>query len=53
MENIDPLSLRIGNSIVVVPSQTLSSDEYNLLRSASIKVVRHLVLLVHVMYNLH
>ena len=42
MENIDPLTLRTGESIVVVPSQTLSSDEYNLLRSVSIKVVRHL-----------
>ncbi|CAF4504916.1 unnamed protein product, partial [Rotaria sp. Silwood2] len=42
MENIDPLSLRTGESIVVAPSQTLSSDEYNLLRSVSIKVVRYL-----------
>ncbi|CAF2069853.1 unnamed protein product [Rotaria magnacalcarata] len=42
MEYIDPLPLRTDESIVVAPSQTLSSDEYNLLRSASIKVVRHL-----------
>jgi carbamoylphosphate synthase large subunit len=42
MENIDPLALRISESIVVLPSQTLSSDEFNLLRSVSMKVVRHL-----------
>ncbi|CAF4581939.1 unnamed protein product [Rotaria sp. Silwood2] len=42
MENIDPLALRTGESIVVVPSQTLSNDEYSLLRSVSIKIVRHL-----------
>lgn len=42
MENIDRLSLRTDNSIVVAPSQTLSNNEYHLLRSISIKVVRHL-----------
>ncbi|CAF1336207.1 unnamed protein product [Adineta steineri] len=42
MENIDPLGIHTGESIVVAPSQTLSNDEYNLLRSVSIKVVRHL-----------
>ncbi|CAF4764009.1 unnamed protein product, partial [Rotaria sp. Silwood1] len=42
MENIDPLALRTDYSIVVAPSQTLSSDEYNLLRSVSIIVIRHL-----------
>ena len=42
MENIDPSSLHTDNSIVVAPSHTLSSDEYNVLRSVSIKVVRHL-----------
>jgi carbamoyl-phosphate synthase/aspartate carbamoyltransferase/dihydroorotase len=42
MENIDPLGLRKGESIVVVPSQTISNDEYNLLRSVSIKVARYL-----------
>jgi carbamoylphosphate synthase large subunit len=42
MENIDTSALRIGESVVVVPSQTLSSNEYNLLRSVSMKVVRHL-----------
>jgi len=42
MESIDPLGIHIGESIVVAPSRTLSNDEYNLLRSVSIKVVRHL-----------
>jgi len=42
MERIDPLALRTGESIVVVPSQPLSNDKYNLLRSVSIKVARHL-----------
>ncbi|CAF0986928.1 unnamed protein product [Rotaria sordida] len=42
MENIDPTASHTDESIVVVPSQTLSSDEFNLLRSVSIKVVRHL-----------
>ncbi|CAF5014916.1 unnamed protein product, partial [Rotaria sp. Silwood1] len=41
-ENIDPTAPLSDQSIVVVPSQTLSSDEFNLLRSISIKVVRHL-----------
>jgi carbamoylphosphate synthase large subunit len=42
MENIDPLALCTGESMVVIPSQTLSIDEFNLLRSVSMKVVRHL-----------
>ena len=42
MENIDPLQIHTGESIVIAPSQTLLNDEYNLLRSTSIKVVRHL-----------
>ncbi|CAM2704180.1 unnamed protein product [Rotaria socialis] len=42
MENIDPLGIHTGESIVVAPSLTLSNDEYNLLRSIAIKVVRSL-----------
>jgi len=42
MENIDPLALCTGESMVVIPSQTLSIDEFNLLRSVSMKVVHHL-----------
>ena len=36
------MGLHTGESIVVAPSQTLSNDEYHLLRSASIEVIRHL-----------
>jgi len=42
MENIDPLGVHTGESIVVAPSQTLSDEEYNMLRSVAIKVVKHL-----------
>lgn len=42
MENIDPLGIHTGESIVVAPSQTLNDYEYNMLRNTAIKVVRHL-----------
>lgn len=42
MENIDPMGVHTGESIVVAPSQTLSDDEYQLLRSASLKIIRAL-----------
>ena len=42
MENIDPVGVHTGDSIVVAPSQTLSDVEYQLLRSASINVIRAL-----------
>src|SRR5579863_2348240 len=42
MENIDPVGVHTGDSIVVAPSQTLSDLEYQLLRSASINVIRAL-----------
>ena len=42
MENFDPLGVHTGDSIVVAPSQTLSDEEYHLLRSAAIKIVNHL-----------
>ncbi len=38
MENFDPLGTHTGDSIVVAPSQTLTDDEYHMLRSAAIKV---------------
>jgi carbamoyl-phosphate synthase large subunit len=41
MENFDPLGTHTGDSIVVAPSQTLSDDEYHMLRTAAIKIVRH------------
>jgi carbamoyl-phosphate synthase large subunit len=42
MENIDPVGVHTGDSIVVAPSQTLSDVEYQTLRSASINVIRAL-----------
>ncbi|TFB04297.1 Carbamoyl-phosphate synthase arginine-specific large chain [Trichoderma ghanense] len=42
MENFDPLGIHTGDSIVVAPSQTLSDEEYHMLRTAAIKIVRHL-----------
>lgn len=42
MENVDPLGIHTGESIVVAPSQTLTNKEYNLLRTVAIKVIRHL-----------
>src|SRR5215469_16796814 len=42
MENIDPVGVHTGDSIVVAPSQTLSDLEYQMLRSASINVIRSL-----------
>ena len=42
MENLDPLGIHTGESIVVAPSQTLTNIEYNMLRSTAIKVIRHL-----------
>ncbi|KAF8299472.1 putative glutamine hydrolyzing (not ammonia-dependent) carbomoyl phosphate synthase [Trypanosoma cruzi] len=42
MENFDPMGIHTGESIVVAPSQTLTNDEYHMLRSASIKIIRHL-----------
>ncbi len=42
MENIDPLGIHTGESIVVAPSQTLTNEEFNLLRSTALKVIRKL-----------
>ncbi|KAL6950777.1 carbamoyl-phosphate synthase (glutamine-hydrolyzing) cpa2 [Hanseniaspora vineae] len=42
MENFDPLGVHTGDSIVVAPSQTLSDQEFHMLRSAAIKIIRHL-----------
>uniref|UniRef100_A0A915HUT8 CAD protein n=1 Tax=Romanomermis culicivorax TaxID=13658 RepID=A0A915HUT8_ROMCU len=42
MENVDPLGIHTGESVVVAPSQTLSNEEYNMLRSAAIEIIRHL-----------
>lgn len=42
MENIDPVGIHTGDSIVVAPSQTLSDREYQLLRNASLRIIRAL-----------
>ncbi|GER68944.1 carbamoyl-phosphate synthase [Weizmannia acidilactici] len=42
MENIDPVGIHTGDSIVVAPSQTLSDVQYQMLRNASLKVIRAL-----------
>jgi len=42
MENIDPMGIHTGDSIVVAPSQTLTDREYQMLRSASLKIIRAL-----------
>jgi carbamoyl-phosphate synthase large subunit len=42
MENMDPLGIHTGESIVIAPSQTLTNSEYHTLRTASINIVRSL-----------
>ena len=42
MENFDPLGIHTGDSIVVAPSQTLSDEDYNMLRTTAVNVIRHL-----------
>ncbi|MFQ6027785.1 MAG: carbamoyl-phosphate synthase large subunit [Dehalococcoidia bacterium] len=42
MENLDPMGAHTGDSIVVAPSQTLSDKEYQMLRTASLKIIRGL-----------
>ncbi|WP_406657214.1 carbamoyl-phosphate synthase large subunit [Methanolobus sp. ZRKC2] len=42
MENLDPMGVHTGESIVVTPSQTLNDEEHQVLRSAAIKIIRSL-----------
>lgn len=42
MENVDPVGIHTGDSIVVAPTQTLSSKECNILRNASFKIIEEL-----------
>jgi len=42
MENFDPLGIHTGDSVVVAPSQTLSDEDYNMLRTTATRVIRHL-----------
>ena len=42
MENVDPVGIPTGDSIVVAPCQTLSSREYGILRDAALRIIRAL-----------
>ena len=42
MENFDPVGVHTGDSIVVAPTQTLSDHDYQMLRSASLRIIREL-----------
>jgi len=42
MENVDPMGVHTGDSIVVAPAQTLGDQEYQMLRTASLKIIRAL-----------
>ena len=42
MENIDPVGIHTGDSIVVAPSQTLTNREYQMLRDSALKIIRAL-----------
>ena len=42
MENIDPVGIHTGDSIVVCPSQTLTNKEYHMLRDSALKIIRSL-----------
>ncbi len=55
MENIDPVGVHTGDSIVVAPSQTLSDKEYQMLRSASLNIITELGITggCNVQYALH
>ncbi len=42
MENLDPVGIHTGDSIVVCPSQTLTNKEYHMLRDSALKIIREL-----------
>ncbi|MDR1408456.1 MAG: carbamoyl-phosphate synthase (glutamine-hydrolyzing) large subunit [Tannerella sp.] len=42
MENMDPLGIHTGESIVIAPSQTLTNAEYHKLRELAIRIIRHI-----------
>ena len=42
MENLDPMGVHTGDSIVVAPSQTLSDKEYQMLRTSALRIIRAL-----------
>ena len=42
MENLDPVGVHTGDSIVVAPTQTLADKEFQMLRKASLDIITHL-----------
>ena len=42
MENIDPVGIHTGDSMVIAPAQTLTDKEYQLLRGSALKIIREL-----------
>src|SRR6266446_6903700 len=42
MENLDPMGVHTGDSIVVAPSQTLTDQDHQMLRSSALKIIRAL-----------
>jgi carbamoyl-phosphate synthase large subunit len=55
MENMDPVGIHTGDSIVVAPSQTLTDVQYQMLRDASIKIIRELAIIggCNIQFALH
>ena len=55
MENIDPVGVHTGDSIVVAPSQTLSDKEYQMLRTSALKIINELKIIggCNVQFALH
>jgi carbamoyl-phosphate synthase large subunit len=55
MENLDPMGIHTGESIVVAPSQTLTNEEYHRLRAIAIKTINHLKIIgeCNIQYALH
>ncbi len=55
MENLDPMGIHTGESMVVAPSQTLNNSEYHMLREIAIKTIRHLKIVgeCNIQYALH
>lgn len=55
MENLDPMGIHTGESMVVAPSQTLNNNEYHMLREIAIRTIRHLEIVgeCNIQYALH
>jgi carbamoyl-phosphate synthase large subunit len=55
MENLDPVGIHTGDSIVVAPSQTLTDVQYQMLRDSSIKIIRELAIIggCNIQFALH